>query len=231
MLSKLKQSVFFIMANQEEKVQDEASNGVGWKKELVAVEQRISSEELGFIRTLFSILLNKNIDESWGFYELIELIGKGMEKEIVPSVWYHVLKSIGYPEEHLSAIEKYVTTPYDLRNKTNFDLMLALTETVRQMEESNFSSYKSRAGLPNAASKVEFLHTLYMNGALERQNAPAEFRSFIQDTGCVHLHQPLTSYCERHNIQVPVIEVPDTMQSKKFTDIIFVISHNSSWSC
>lgn len=217
---------FIYMANQD---QDEASNGVGWKKELVAVEKWIGrdSEKLGFIRTLFSILLETNIEENVSFYNLIDLIEKRMEKVLVPSVWYYVLKSIGYPAERLSAIKEYVTTPYDLCNKTNFDLMLALTETVRQMEESDFNSYKSQAGLPNAASKVEFLHSLYENGALEEQNAPTKFRSFIQDTGYVHLHQPLTSYCERHNIQVSVIEVPDTTQSKKFTDIIFVISHNS----
>ena len=216
------------MANQD---QNEASNGVGWKKELVAVEKWIGrdSERLGFIRTLFSILLETNIGENVSFYKLIDLIEKRMEKVLVPSVWYYVLQSIGYPEERLSAIREYVTsTPYDLRNKTNFDLMLALTETVRRMEESDFNSYKSQAGLPNVASKVEFLHSLYENGALEEQNAPAKFRSFIQDTGCVHLHQPLTSYCERHNIQVPVIEVPNTTQSKKlnFADIIYVISHN-----
>ena len=57
------------MANQD---QDEASNGVGWKKELVAVEKWIGrdSEKLGFIRTLFSILLETNIEENVSFYNL-----------------------------------------------------------------------------------------------------------------------------------------------------------------
>lgn len=197
------------MANQEE-------NEAGWKKELVAVEQWIGSDErLGFIRTLFSTLLDRNIEEHVSFYDLIESIEQQMEKELVPSVWYQVLKSIGYPKERLSAIREYVTTPYDLHNKIDFDLMLALTETVRQMNESDFDSYKLQAGLPSVASKVEFLHTLYMNGALVGQNAPAEFRSFIQDIGCVALHQPLTSCCERHNIQVPVIEVPDFVDVPK----------------
>ena len=37
-----------------------------------------------------------------------------------------------------------------------------------------------------------------------RESAP-QFRACIQTTGCLEVHEPLTSFCGQHNIQVPEI--------------------------
>ena len=186
------------------------------RKELASVEGRLSGlvkGKLEFIRILCATVLEMEIEESKGYYDMIELTETRMG-DFLASVWYFILLSIGCTEEQLSSVKSCISHCYDTSQNMEFDLMLVMTEMMVKMDQENFQLYKSHPELPNVSSKVEFLQSLRMNGHLKKEKISL-FRSQLQETDCPELHTPLTNFCEKHGISASKIVVPNKKYSKK----------------
>ena len=164
----------------------------------------IEEEDLEFIRPLCSTLLKIDIEKIVDVNSILTEMKQRLEPEIVPHVWYLILSSVGCTEEKLSRLNEYITHSYNIDEDFEFGLMLTMTKTVKRMDTNTFNNYKSNAGLPNASSKGKFLYSLYIEDRLTRESAP-QFRACIETTGCLEVHEPLTSFCGQHNIPVPEI--------------------------
>ena len=183
----------------------------------------IEEEDLEFIRPLCSTLLKKDIDNTTDVITLFIAMEQRLEPEIVPHVWYLILSSVGCTEEKLSRLNEHITRSYNINVDFEFGLMLTMTKTVKEMDTNTFNKYKSNAGLPNASSKGKFLDSLYKENRLTRESAP-QFRACIQTTGCLEVHEPLTSFCGQHNIQVPeIVYVPSSGESTSLLLHLFII--------
>ena len=184
------------------------------RRELASVERRLSGlvkGKLEFIRILCATLLEMEIEESKGYYDMIELTETRIEGDFLASVWYFILLSIGCTEEQLSSVKSCISYYYQ---NMEFDLMLAMTEMIVKMDQENFQLYKSHPEFPDVSSKVEFLRSLRMNGHLKEEKVSL-FRSQLRETDCPELHTPLTNFCKKYGISVLKIVVPSKKYSKK----------------
>lgn len=198
-----------------------------WAVEVVKIADRLSSNpvQLDYVRIAVIALRGpgQQLEQANDFYKLHELIEQNVTEECTPSVVYHILESIDYPQQDLQRIrDNFTVSNFHIWQDFTFDLMLSMISIVCRMDRRSYLAFQTltvrkfiinRPHSSKITSRADLLQRLHNSNVLIADNVPT-FLSYLRDVADYpKLHQYLNGVCERHGITIP----PNSSKGELYT--------------
>ena len=175
---------------------------------LVNIDPGLSDHQLHSLK-LVCRLLDIPQENAHTFVDLYELIEHKMPQH-APSFLYQILLRVGFPQDNLRGLLRFVTVEVHIEENKVLDLVLTVAFLLGKMDSKCYEQLKEivrKTFLPEyhqtrILSPCHLLELLLDKGIISLENLNYFF-AWFEAVGCMEYHDDLRLYCTRHGIREP----------------------------